>query len=616
MSISKADSVCRAAKVIWKLLQPINTVLPQGKLPSPRWAPGTLLKRKQRGQIETGVPRRTLSLCPDCNREAVEALLRGERDVADFRDNPGIVAAEILEEGNRILMRKSCQRHGPFEDTLSNHPDFFRKMESLAFGRDFACVGDGQVHNHGPNSIRSGRGSYLIVDLTNRCNMMCSPCFMDANAASYVHELGFEQVKRLFDNAVSFRPQREINVLFSGGEPTLSPIFFAALRHAKSMGFHRLHVATNGLRFAESPEFAAQAKAAGLHAVYLQCDGVSEEKNRHRGLGNYMEVKLKALERIAASRMQTTLQVTVVNGLNNDGVGDVVRFAVRNLDKIHGVLFQPVMFTGRDERISPEERYARRYPLSQLAYDLEEQSAFDWQPLRDWFPVSTYGIFGHLCDVLNPQAELGSLFVDSHPNQGIFSPLLIDTWSKEVVPIPVFFNLEQFTRDLLEITDSARGPAATKALVRLSLLRHFDSRKAPAGFGPDQFHGLLQDCFYRVAGSGDDWSEKADAYGGRFRIMASGAMWFQDAFNYDFAALASSSTPVATEEGEISFSAYNASGWRKVVEHQSETVTLAEWHRTRGREEIYAKGKKVDLEQPSHSARAELVQIGSKTTLQ
>ena len=556
-----------------------------------------------------------MSLCPDCNREAVEALLRGERDVDDFRDNPGIVEAEILEEGNRILMRKSCQRHGPFEDTLSNHPDFFRKMESLAFGRDFACVGDGQVHNHGPNSIRSGRGSYLIVDLTNRCNMMCSPCFMDANALSYVHELGFAQVKTLFDNAVSFRPQREINVLFSGGEPTLSPIFFAALRHAKSMGFHRLHVATNGLRFAESPEFAAQAKAAGLHAVYLQCDGVSEEKNRHRGLGNYMEVKLKALENIAASRMQTTLQVTVVNGLNNDAVGDVVRFAVQNLDKIHGVLFQPVMFTGRDEGISPEERYARRYPLSQLAYDLEEQSAFDWQPLRDWFPVSTYGIFAHLCDVLNPHAELGSLFVDSHPNQGIFSPLLIDTWSKEVVPIPVFFNLEQFTRDLLEITDSARGPAATKALVRLSLLRHFDSKKAPAGFGPEQFHALLQDCFYRVAGSGDDWSEKADAYDGRFRIMASGAMWFQDAFNYDFAALASSSTPVATEEGEISFSAYNASGWRKVVEHQSATVTLAEWHRTRGREEIHAKGKKVDLERPSHNARAELVQIGRKTYL-
>jgi len=206
---------------------------------------------------------------------------------------------------------------------------------------------------------------------------------------------------------------------------------------------------------------------------------------------------------------------------------------------------------------------------------------------------------------------------DPHiPRGGILSPLLIDTLSKQVVPIPVFFNLEQFTRDLVEITDSARGRAATKALAALSLLRNFDSRKAPAGFGPEQFRGLLEDCFYRVAGSGNDWSRKSDSYDGRFRIMASGAMWFQDAFNYDFAALASSSTPVATQEGEISFSAYNASGWRKVVEHQSPTVTLAQWYRTRGRQEIYAKGKKVDLEHPIDSPRAELVQIGRRTGLE
>jgi hypothetical protein len=326
-----------------------------------------------------------------------------------------------------------------------------------------------------------------------------------------------------------------------------------------------------------------------------------------------MEVKLKALENIAASGMRTTLQVTVVNGLNNDGVGEMVRFAVQNIDKIHGLLFQPVMFTGRDENIPTEDRYARRYPLSQLAYDLQEQSAFDWQPLRDWFPVSTYGIFAHLCDVLNPWAEVGSLFVDSHPDHGIFSPLLVDTQNQQAVPIPVFFNFEQFTRDLVEITDSARGPKATKALAAFSLFRNFNSRKAPTGFGPEQFRGLLDDCFYRVAGNGDDWSERAYSHHGRWRIMASGAMWFQDAFNYDFAALTSASTPVASQEGEISFCAYNGGGWRKVVEHQSQTATLAQWYKTRGRQKIYAKGEKVDLEQPLHSPRAELLQIGSKT---
>jgi len=609
MFTSKVDALYAIANVGWKVLQPINSALRERVLPAPKWAPGPLLKSGQRRPLELGVPRKTPSLCPDCNREAAEAVLSGENEIADFRDRPGIIDSEILEEGGRILMRKVCDRHGPFEDMLSNHPDFFRRMERLAFGRDFECAHDQDVHNHGPNSIRSGRGSHLIVDLTNRCNMMCSPCFMDANAASYVHELDMGDIKALFDNAVSFKPQREVNVLFSGGEPTLSPIFLEAVQHAKSMGFHRLHVATNGVRFAESKDFAFQAKAAGLHAAYLQCDGVSEEKNKHRGLGNYMEVKRQALENIAATGMRTTLQVTVVNGLNNDGLGDIVRFAIENIDKIHGVLFQPVMFTGRDEGISTDDRYVKRYPLSQLAYDLQEQGSTAWRPMRDWFPVSDYGVFAHLCDVLNPAAVLGSLFPDTHPHQGIFSLLLIDSVQKVAVPIPSFFNLEQFMRDIVEITDRGRGPAATKVLVSLSVLRNFDQKKAPLGFGLVQLRGLLEDCFYRVAGSSDDWSQKAYSYDARWRVMTVNGLWFQDAFNYDFSAISNSSIPVATQQGEISFCAYNGGGWRKVVEHMNRTATLAEWRRSHPHHEIYAKGKRVELEQPVHNAPTRFVHI-------
>jgi len=432
---------------------------------------------------------------------------------------------------------------------------------------------------------------------------------MDANAASYVHELGIEEIKVIFNNALSFKPQREINVVFSGGEPTISPIFLEAVRHAKNMGFPRLHVATNGVRFAESREFAFEAKEAGLHAVYLQCDGVSEEKNKHRGLGNYMEVKRKALDNIAAAGMRTTLQATVVNGLNNDGLGDLVRFAIQNIDKIPGVIFQPVMFAGRDERVSAEERYARRYPVTQLAFDLHEQTSIGWQPMRDWFPLSALGIFAHLSDVLHPEAELGSLFQETHPNRGIFSPLLVDTREKEAVPIPVFFNLEQCMRDIVEITDSARGPAVTKALVSLSILRNFDQQKAPSGFGLGELRRVLEDCFYRVAGRGDDWSQKVYSHQGRWRVMILNGVWFQDAFNYDFSGICNSTTPVATQQGEISFCAYYGGGWRKVIEYQNRTATLAEWHHSQGRHEIYAKGKKVELSQPIPGAKTQLVRI-------
>src|ERR1700691_4689202 len=607
MSVQTANLFRSISNAAWSFGRNVNSILPHGKLPQPSWAPSPLPRSRERAQMATGVPRQTLSLCPDCNREAVEGVIKGEASLADFRDRPGIIEAEILEEAGRILMRKACERHGPFEDVLSNHPMFFKRMESLAFGKDFNCAGDELVHNHGANSIRTGRGTYLIVDLTNRCNMFCSPCYMDANAASYVHELDMQDVTAVFERAKSFKPQREINVLFSGGEATLSPIFLDEIQHAKSVGFHRLHVATNGIRFAQEKAFAVRARAAGLHGVYLQFDGVTEEKNSHRGIGNYMDTKRRALDNIAAAGMKTTLQVTLVNGLNNDGVGEIILFVADHIEKIHGIIFQPVMFCGRDEDISADERYAKRYPVSQIAYDLQSQTSFGWEPMRDWFPVSAYGAFAHLCDILHPDAELGSLFNDIHPDHGMFSPILVNTRTKEIVPVARFFDVEQFVRDIVEIADSGRTPAILKSMVLLSLARNFDSGSAPPDFGIAQLRGLFADCVYRVAGSGPNWSEQAYAYNGVWRLVMVSPMAFQDNSNYDLATISHSTTPMATQEGEINFCAYNGGGWGRIVEPPHQTARLADWNRSHGRHPIYAKGKEVDL--GAHSApRTDLVQ--------
>lgn len=592
----------------WSVARNICSILSPGKVTQPSWAPSRFPRTSKRVPMVTGVPRRTLSLCPDCNLESVDSVITGKTSIADFRNSPGIIEAEIVEEAGRILMRKACEKHGPFEDVLSKHPEFFKRVERLAFGRDFACAGDEMVHNHGANSIRTGRGSYLIVDLTNRCNMFCSPCYMNANAASHVHELEMEDVKALFERATSFKPQREINVLFSGGEATLSPIFLDSVKHAKSTGFHRLHVATNGIRFAQERDFALRAREVGLHGVYLQFDGVTEERNSHRGIANYMEVKHRALDNIAAAGMKTTLQVTVVSGLNDDGLGDIIRFIADHIEKIHGVIFQPVMFSGRDENISADERYARRYPVSQIAYDLQAQTSFGWEPMRDWFPASAYAAFATLCDVLHPEAALGSLFCDIHPDQGIFSPILINSITREIVPVAKFFNVEQFLRDVVDITDLGRGPAITKAMVAISAVRNFDRNKAPARFGFGQLRRLLVDCFYRVAGSSPSWSERAYSYVGSWKLVMITPMTFQDLYNYDFATMSDSKTPVATQEGEITFCAYNGGRWRKIVEYLHQTASLAEWNRVHGRHSIYAKCKEVDLG-AGGSAKAEFVQI-------
>ncbi len=96
---------------------------------------------------------------------------------------------------------------------------------------------------------------------------------MDANQVGYVHEPTFEDTKAILDRAVSFKPRRQVIILFSGGEPTLSPYFLDAVAYAKKIGFYRILAATNGIRYAEDIEFCKAAKAAGQHGVYLQFDG-------------------------------------------------------------------------------------------------------------------------------------------------------------------------------------------------------------------------------------------------------------------------------------------------------------------------------------------------------
>ena len=104
----------------------------------------------------------------------------------------------------------------------------------------------------------------LTVDLTNRCNMMCDPCFMDANQVGYVHELAWDEVEE-DPRRLARRSSRaaRCRVQFSGGEPTLSPHFLDAIRYARENGYFAVQCATNGLRFAQEPGFAAGARRPG-----------------------------------------------------------------------------------------------------------------------------------------------------------------------------------------------------------------------------------------------------------------------------------------------------------------------------------------------------------------
>ena len=85
MSVQAANLFRSISNAAWSLGRNINSFLPHGKLPQPSRAASPLPRSWERAQMATGVTRRTLSLCPDCNREAVEGVISGEASLADFK---------------------------------------------------------------------------------------------------------------------------------------------------------------------------------------------------------------------------------------------------------------------------------------------------------------------------------------------------------------------------------------------------------------------------------------------------------------------------------------------------------------------------------------------------
>ena len=592
----------------WAVFERLNRIKPNPSF-TPKWSEKPLLKSYQKTKPPLGWPRTTDSLCPKCIPEIRQQIVDGKlpHEIL-LNDRIGEIKAQVIERDGMILMVKDCEKHGHFEDVMSNDPAFFKHLEEVFPGRDIRAHNDERLHKHGSSTIKHGRGSVLTIDLTNRCNMMCDPCFMDANQVGFVHELTWEDIKTLLDNAISIKPRRQMSVQFSGGEPTMSPYFLDAVRYAREVGYNSVQAATNGIEFAKSPEFCKQAAEAGLRYAYLQFDGIGNAANEHRKVGNLFDVKLRAIENLHSNGVDIVPVTTIINGINNEQVGRIIQFALDNPKKINFLSFQPVSFTGRDEEITDERRHAQRYTLSHMAHDVKKQTGLG-EPIRDWFPISFMSTFTDWADLVHgPQNDWGQLTCGCHPNCGIGMAVMIDKETKESAPVTAFLNAEGLAKDVMKVNDAARGRFLSVVGMALALMRNYDPYMAPTHFRLtdllkkfDKTFGATGKDYGKVSGDRtveDIEKRRAD----RWNFLFIAGMWFQDLFNYDFRRTEQCIIPYATQEGEISFCAYNTGvGWRNIIEKMHMTATLTKWYDEHGRHEIFAGGKSVGLDSSEHS---------------
>jgi hypothetical protein len=186
--------------------------------------------------------------------------------------------------------------------------------------------------------------------------------------------------------------------------------------------------------------------------------------------------------------------------------------------------------------------------------------------------------------------------------------LMIDKETREAVPVTAFLNADRLAKDVAKVNDAARGKFLSVVGVALALLRNYDPTKSPTHFRIMDLLQKFDKCFGatgrnygKVTGDrtmADIEKRRAD----RWNFLFIAGMWFQDLFNYDFRRTEQCIIPYATQEGEISFCAYNTGvGWRNIIEKMHMTSTLTKWYDEHGRHEIFAGGKKVGMDSAQHT---------------
>jgi uncharacterized radical SAM superfamily Fe-S cluster-containing enzyme len=489
-----------------------------------------------------GLPKIITSLCPECLRR---------------------VEATIYEDNGKVLIRKSCPQHGEFRDMISSDARFYLKMEKWTF-EDEEGIRNPNVkcasacpETCGLCREHLATACQLNIDLTNRCNLSCPWCFANANSSGMLYEATRDQVDLMLATARAVEPQRNKVIQYAGGEPTIHPDFFWACRRAKERGFTYVMAATNGLMFAKNAEFAERAREAGLDALYLQFDGMTDDiymQTRGRPLA---EVKFRAIENARRAGLRVILVPTLIKGINDHQVGDIIRFGLANLDILNGISFQPVSFTGR---ISSEERMERRYTLADLAWAAKSQTEF-LEPYRDWYPLSFISPLSKLMERFNGKP---TMTISCHSDCGVGAYVISDG-NGTVVPITKFVDIESAMVDISKMSKKVvpllKRPIFFAQIYR-SLRNNSLDVELPEDFKFFDFFGALAPTLFRRA-SGLGKKRK-------WRSLIILSMHFQDRYNFDLNRVRRCNIHYAAPNGRIyPFCTYNSGPeYRQAIERE------------------------------------------------
>lgn len=282
------------------------------------------------------------------------------------------IPAQRVIRGDQVHLEKRCPRHGFFSVRIWDGFPAFSSWQRpkiptqpphcghpLAAGCPFDC---GLCPDHRQRSCT------IILEVTDRCNLACPVCYADAGGMD-----GDDPPLAVIENwyASARKAGANSNIQLSGGEPTVRNDLPQIVAMGRTAGFGFIQINTNGLRLARDPEFVRKLKSAGLASVFLQFDGTEDAIYRKLRGRDLLAHKLAAIEVCRQNRIGVVLVPTLVPGINDHDIGNILKLAQDRSPSVRAVHFQPVSYFGRVLH-PPEDK--DRLTLPQLMRAIETQS--------------------------------------------------------------------------------------------------------------------------------------------------------------------------------------------------------------------------------------------------
>ena len=330
---------------------------------------------RNQAAVEVNFPISTQSVCPECL---------------------GAIPASIIRRDGSIVMEKDCPSHGHFAALISSDAGMY--IASLPYNKpgtaplaystkeEKGCPWDcGICPEHKQHTCLA------LIEVNSDCDLGCPTCFAESQAG---FRLSLSQVERMLDRFTELEAEPGV-IQFSGGEPTLHPDIIAMLKLAKRKNIGMVMLNSNGLRIAGDDRFLAEL-ANVRPTIYLQFDGFRPETYTALRGRDLLDIKLKALDRLAKARMDVVLVPAIDKAINHDEIGEIVKFGLKH-PAVCGIAFQPITHAGRHGDFDP----LNRETIADVVHAIAKQTGgifteSDFVPVPCCHPTCRYASYAYI----------------------------------------------------------------------------------------------------------------------------------------------------------------------------------------------------------------------------